>query len=118
MRKAMLPERSILFCGSDCSQCHTYQRFLAGDESGVVNPENQYRCCWLPKDYPRGRDCPFRTCCEEKGIMFCGECSQFETCVRVEEFYSQPGYDKLRERMFEAIQRRRETVGDHGGDPA
>jgi hypothetical protein len=48
--------------------------------------------------------------------MFCGECSQFETCVRVEEFYSQPGYDTLRERMFEAIERRRETIEDHGGN--
>jgi hypothetical protein len=116
--KDILPKRSILFCGSDCSQCHTYQQFLAGDESGVVNAENQYRCCWLPKDYPRGRDCPFRTCCEEKGIMFCGECDQFEECVRVGEFYSQPGYDKLRARMFEAIERRRETIGGHGGNPS
>jgi hypothetical protein len=48
--------------------------------------------------------------------MFCGECAQFETCVKVEEFYAQPGYDKLRARMFEAIERRRETHGDHGGN--
>jgi hypothetical protein len=107
VREDILPKRFIQFCGSDCSQCRTYQRFLAGDESGVVNAESQYRCCWLPKDYPRGHDCVFRTCCEEKGIMFCGECDQFAECVRVREFYSQPGYDELRKRMLDAITRRR-----------
>jgi hypothetical protein len=116
--KDILPKRSILFCGSDCSQCHRYQQFLAGDERGVVNIENQYRCCWLPKDYPSGRDCPFRTCCEEKGIMFCGECALFETCAKVREFYAQPGYDKLRARMFEAIERRQETIGGARKNPS
>ena len=96
-----VPKRLIRFCGADCSNCDTYERFLAGDESGLVNPENDYRCCWLPKDYTKGRDCPIRTCCEEKGILFCGECGQFEQCVTMKEFYSQPGYDELRRRMFE-----------------
>ena len=55
-----LPEQLIMFCGSDCSQCDKYARFLAGDESGLVNLENNnYRCCWLPKDYPRGRTAQF-----------------------------------------------------------
>jgi hypothetical protein len=99
-------KRPIRFCGADCSKCDAYQRFLAGDEGGLVNPETNYRCCWLPKDYPKGRDCPIRTCCEEKGVLFCGECSQFEECVRMQEFYSQPGYDELRSRMFAEIARK------------
>lgn len=104
MTKDSLAKLPMRFCGSDCSQCSTHQRFLAGDETGVVNTESQYRCCWLPKDYPRGRDCPFRTCCEEKGILLCGECSEFETCVQAAEFYSQPGYDQLKKRMLEAME--------------
>jgi hypothetical protein len=40
----------IRFCGADCSNCDAYKRFLAGDESGLVNPETNYRCCWLPKN--------------------------------------------------------------------
>ena len=112
MRKDdLLPKRHILFCGADCSNCDTYKRFLAGDESGLVNPENDYRCCWLPKDYPRGRDCPIRTCCEEEGIMFCGECGQLEECVTMKEFYSKPGYDELRRRMFEEVSKSRSSLG-------
>jgi hypothetical protein len=96
-------KRPIRFCGADCSKCDTYKRFLAGDESGLVNPENNYRCCWLPKDYPKGRDCPIRICCDEKEVLYCGECSQPDECITMQEFYSQPGYDKLKRRMFEQI---------------
>ena len=103
MRKGLLPKRLIRFCGADCSHCDTYKRLLTGDESGLVNPGTNYRCCWLPKDYPEGRDCEIRTCCEERGIIFCGECSQFEGCIRMREFYSKPGYDELRRRMFDEI---------------
>jgi hypothetical protein len=97
----LAPERFIRFCGADCSDCDTYKHFLAGDESGLVNPETDFRCCWLPKDYPKGRDCWIRICCEEKGILLCGECDQFEECVRIEEFYAKPGYDELRKRALE-----------------
>ena len=99
--------RLIRFCGADCGACDAYQRFLDGDESGLVNEETGYRCCWLPKDYPRGGDCPIRVCCEEKGVQFCGACDMFETCARMWEFYAQPGYDELRERMLDIVQGRR-----------
>jgi hypothetical protein len=102
-RDDLIPDRLIRFCGADCSSCETYRHLLAGDASGLVNPKTQYRCCWLPADYPEGRDCPIRTCCEEKGHLFCGECDQFEGCTRMSEFYSQPGYDECRKRMFEEI---------------
>jgi hypothetical protein len=49
--------------------------------------------------------------------MFCGECDQFETCDKVGEFYSQPGYDKLMTRMFDAIERRRETAKGNESSP-
>ena len=101
-----LSRRLIRFCGSDCSDCETYKRFLRGDESGLVNPENQYRCCWLPQDYPAGRDCEIRMCCEEKRIRLCGECDQFEGCTRMKEFYAKPGYDALRTRMLEEVRKR------------
>jgi hypothetical protein len=100
------------FCGADCSNCDTYKHLLAGDESGLVNPESGYRCCWLPKDYPRGRDCPIRACCEEKGILLCGECDQFEVCATMKEFYSRPGYDKLRTRMLELVAAMRQSDTD------
>jgi hypothetical protein len=104
------PERLIRFCGADCSDCETYQRFLAGDESGVVNPESGYRCCWLPESYREGKDCPIRVCCEGRGILFCGMCNQLEQCARMEEFYSQPGYEELKQRMYDEIERRKETL--------
>ena len=106
MREAVLPpERLVRFCGADCSNCETYKGFLNGDESGLVNLETNYRCCWLLRDYPKGKDCEIRTCCEEKGILFCGECSRFEECVRMKEFYSKPGYDKLKKKMLEEIKK-------------
>ena len=101
-----LPERLIRFCGADCSHCDTYKRMLAGDEGGLVNTESGYRCCWLLRDYPRGKDCPIRTCCEEHNVLFCGECDQFEECARMKAFYSKPGYDELRTSMFEEMARR------------
>ena len=73
----------------------------------MVNLENNYRCCWLPRDYLRGRECEIRICCEEEGILFCGGCNQFEECVRMKEFYSKPGYDELRKRMLEEVARRK-----------
>jgi len=99
------PERLVRFCGADCSSCETYKRFLKGDESGLVNFETNYRCCWLPKDYPRGKDCEIRTCCEEKRLLFCGECGQFEKCVRMKKFYSKLGYDKLKKRMIDEVEK-------------
>jgi len=104
-----LPERLVRFCGADCAGCDTYKRFLAGDDSGVVNAETGYRCCWLPKSYPEGIDCPIRVCCEEKGLFFCGECAEFDGCKRMAEFYAQPGYDKLRRRMLEEVSKKRDA---------
>lgn len=96
---------------ADCGQCDTYKRFLVGDAGGVVNPETQYRCCWLPRDYPQGRECPIRTCCDDKEVSLCGECRQFETCERIQAFYAQPGYDRLRTRMLEEVARREAGTG-------
>jgi hypothetical protein len=110
LKEDLLPKRLIRFCGADCSNCDTYRYFMAGDESGLVNPETNYRCCWLPKNYPKGRDCPIRVCCEEKGVLFCGACGQFEECARMKEFYSKPGYDELKRRMLEEVARRGEDV--------
>jgi hypothetical protein len=107
MDESMVPERLIRYCGADCSQCDTYRRFLTGDTGGVVNPETQYRCCWLPRDYPQGRDCPIRICCDEQAVSLCGQCGQFEECDRMRAFYAQPGYDRLRAKMLEEVARRR-----------
>ena len=107
MRKRVLPpERFVRFCGSDCTGCEAYKRFLIGDEKWLVNSKSGYRCCWLPKDYPRGIDCEIRICCEEKEIEYCGECPQFEDCTRIKQFYSKPGYDVLRKRMLRVLRRR------------
>ncbi|MGD1993308.1 MAG: DUF3795 domain-containing protein [Anaerolineae bacterium] len=101
----------VRFCGADCSDCETYRRFLTGDESWLVNADTGYRCCWLPRDYPRGQDCPIRLCCEERGLRFCGECSEFEACDRMSVFYSQPGYGAVRERMLQAMRRHKKKRG-------
>jgi hypothetical protein len=113
MVEGMPPGWLIRYCGADCSRCDTYARFLDGDAGGLVNPESRYRCCWLPTDYPEGRDCPIRVCCDERAIRFCGECPQLDVCERMNAFYAQPGYDQLRARMLEEVAKRR--VGD-GGD--
>ena len=38
-KEDLLPERLIRFCGANCGDCDKYRRFLAGDESELVNPE-------------------------------------------------------------------------------
>ena len=100
------PERLVRFCGADCSSCEAYKRFMAGSEDWLVNFQTGFRCCWLPKDYAKGRDCEIRICCEEKGIEYCGECPQFETCPRMKEFYSKSGYDALKSRMQKILKER------------
>lgn len=107
-----MPECLIQSCGADCGQCDTLERFLAGDASGSVNSETGYRCCWLPVDYPEGRDCPIKTCCRQKSVRFCGECNQLDQCERMQAFYGQPGYDALRKRMLEAFRMRRDNDED------
>lgn len=108
------PRRLVRFCGADCSQCATYLAFQAGDTSRLVNPENQYRCCWLPKDYPEGRDCPIRVCCDARGLLLCGECAEFEGCDRMRAFYAQPGYDELRNRMLHLARMLEQTASKKG----
>jgi hypothetical protein len=108
---SLTPKRLVRFCGADCGGYDTYHCFLAGDENALVNSENDYRCCWLPNSYEKGRDCPIRVCCEERGVLFCGECDELEGCERMEAFYSQPGYDEAKRRMFEEILRRRGSLG-------
>lgn len=103
-RKVPGPERLVRFCGADCGDCGTHTRFLGGDFGGLVNLDTAYRCCWLPESYPDGRDCPIKTCCEQRGIWFCGSCDQFEQCARMKAFYAQPGYDELRRRMLDQIE--------------
>ena len=76
-----------------------------------MNPETGYRCCWLPRDYPQGQDFPIRVCCEEKGILLCGECDGLEDCERMAQFYSRPGYDALKSRMLQEAARRRRPPG-------
>ena len=97
------PKRLIRFCGADCANCSMFERFLRGDPAALVNDETGYRCCWLPNDYPTGRDCPIRVCCEGKGVLFCGSCGEFGECARMREFYSQPGYEELRRRMLDQV---------------
>jgi hypothetical protein len=103
--KPQPPKRLIRFCGAYCGDCETYRRFLEGDESWVVNAETGLRCCWLPTSYPRGRDCPIRVCCEERGIPSCGACDELEECARMAAFYTQPGYEALKQRMFDEMER-------------
>lgn len=103
-----MPDDMIRFCGADCSDCEAHRRFRAGDESWLVNPETGYRCCWLPRDYARGHDCPIRLCCEERSIRFCGVCDEFDTCDRMAAFYARPGYHRLRERMLQIVRQRRQ----------
>ena len=113
------PTRIVQYCGADCSSCDTYQRFLTGDESGAVNTETGYRCCWLPERYLDGRDCPIKQCCEGKGIPYCGMCREMERCTRMEAFYSQPGYGALKQRMLQEVERvRRHTRRGPGASEA
>lgn len=114
-RQVSAPECLIRFCGADCSQCESYELFLTGDDSGLVNPQTGYRCCWLPAGYPGGRNCPIKTCCEQRAIPFCGKCDQLSRCERMQAFYAQPGYDALKRRMFEAIERREKGPADPAG---
>lgn len=103
----IISKQAIRLYEMDRRNCDTYKSYLEGDESKIINPENNYRCCWLSKDYPKGIDCPIRICCEEKNIMFCGQCNQFEKCEIMKEFYLKPGYDELRRRMLNEISKRR-----------
>ena len=109
-RNLEAPRRLVRFCGADCGHCDTYRLFLAGDASGLVNRETGYRCCWLPAHYREGRDCPIKTCAEQHGVAYCGACSQFDQCERMQAFYAQPGYDALRERMLQAVHRMAEGL--------
>ncbi len=111
--ESLMPDRLIRFCGADCGHCDRYKHFLAGDESVLVDPDDQYRCCWLPRDYPRGRGCEIRMCCEERGILFCGECGQFEECARMDAFYSQLGYEECKKRMLEEVTRKNDGILDN-----
>ena len=105
----LAPRRLLQPCGADCSQ---FKLFLTGDLSGLVNPETDYRCCWLPVDYPEGSVCPIAACCRQKALLFCGECDQLDRCERMEAFYAQPGYDVLRRRTLGAVSGGVESAGD------
>jgi hypothetical protein len=100
------PARFIQYCGADCRECDTYQRFIRGEDVTLCDREQKYRCCWLPDDYPRGGDCYIKACCVKRHVSFCGACAQFAECATMKEFYAQPGYDVLKKRMLEQLKKR------------
>ena len=107
MRRRTPLEVPVRHCGADCTHCDTYVLFLAGDQSGLVNADTGYRCCWLPSYNAEGRDCPIKACCAGRGLDLCGECDAFPRCELLRPFYAQPGYDALRNRVIQAVRERR-----------
>ncbi len=62
-------------CGFHCGR----ENCFLGQWCGGCRSE--YNCCSFATLYPDGK-CPNVTCCEEKGLIGCWECSELETCSK------------------------------------
>ncbi|MFA6976753.1 MULTISPECIES: DUF3795 domain-containing protein [unclassified Mesotoga] len=100
----------IAFCGIDCTQCETYRATLANDDSLRRETANRWtkdfgfdiafseiNCCGCHSDirFKLCDGCPFKSCCEEKGISNCGECDKYP-CKTLERFLRSLPRAKLR----------------------
>ena len=75
----------IGYCGVDCSVCADFL-------------DNKCLCCrkstWMDED-----ECHPISCCKEKNISYCGECSEF-SCKIMSDFYKESeSHYKAYERM-------------------
>ncbi|WP_148270031.1 DUF3795 domain-containing protein [Mesotoga prima] len=90
----------IAFCGIDCSQCDTYRATIADDNSLRRETANRWSVdfgfdissedvscsgCHGNSLFKLCSGCPFKLCCEEKGISNCGECEEYP-CETLERF--------------------------------
>ncbi len=80
------------YCGHDCSRCITYIATLNDDDALRKESQRFYKE-QFNKDIPLGKfncrggradeifelckDCPFRKCCIEKGILSCESCPEY-----------------------------------------
>lgn len=80
---------SLCYCGHDCSRCATYLATVNNDD-GLRRRSQEFYREFLKRDIPlrdiscRGgrsdgafflcKGCPFKKCCNEKGLSSCGEC--------------------------------------------
>ncbi len=80
------------FCGHDCARCVTFLATVREDESlrersrefyrktfGIDLPADEFRCHGgrTDKVFRLCRECPFASCCRERGIPSCEECPEF-----------------------------------------
>jgi hypothetical protein len=63
----------LAYCGIFCGGC--------------TNFKENYNCMGCRDEEEMVNDCPTRTCCIQKGLIHCGECSDFP-CEELNNFYN------------------------------
>jgi len=81
----------ICCCGHDCSKCRVYRATITNDDAMRDESVRFYKAQFnmdIPSEKMRclgGRseeimeaclECPFKKCCEEKGLYTCSQCPQ------------------------------------------
>jgi len=79
-------------CGAVCKTCPPYKnRICRGCKTGYENKA---------RDIRRAK-CRIKVCCIKKGLISCGDCSDFSSCTIIQGLYEKNGYKykKYRESM-------------------
>jgi hypothetical protein len=95
-----MSEKMLAACGLDCYACRAYIATKENDYSKLVEtaklwsePEMEFK----PEDIPCDgcnterlhafcRRCPVRICAKSRGIMICGDCSEYK-CSKLESLW-------------------------------
>jgi hypothetical protein len=78
-----MSKEEIGCCGAYCRTCRVLLENLChGCKLGYANGE---------RDINKAK-CKMKVCCIKKGIVTCGDCSEYQICEIINEFYNKNGY--------------------------
>jgi hypothetical protein len=104
-KEASTMERIVAYCGLLCDQCEAYQATQAGDEAGLERVAAHWRVEYGNPTFNQDNvacdgclavdgklcshcfECATRACGLSRGIANCGECLEYESCARIQDFF-------------------------------
>ncbi len=87
-------DRMIAMCGLVCTECEAYKATQANDMDWLQRVTDQWKVEYsAPNLSVEGVACDGcvsdskRLCGLEKGVANCGECADYESCQRIQDFF-------------------------------
>jgi|LAHU01.1.fsa_nt_gb hypothetical protein len=118
-----MSETAVAYCGINCDKCPVFIATFEDDESlrqktakewsnlygkilesfGIhsLKPEdiNCYGCRSERGIFIGCASCSIRTCCQDKGLITCADCDEYDSCDMLKGFYSLEIHQNAKENL-------------------